>query len=79
MNYMKFLKNENVIEDHVVAFNYDTTQQTESTVRFGSFDTTLANEEKLFVVPNAGHRLWTLRLDAVSFNNEDLMDHSGRP
>lgn len=79
MNFVKYLKSENVIEDHVVAFNYDTSQQTESSINFGSFDTSLANDEKLYVVPNAGHRLWTLRLDGVMFNGEDLMDHGGKP
>lgn len=68
MNFMRIVKEEGLLGQNIVAFDYDTHEQIESTVRFGVFDNEVANDGKLYVLPSVGHSKWVLKLDSVSFN-----------
>jgi hypothetical protein len=70
MNLMKFLNKD--IQSNVVALDYDT--HGTSNIRFGVFEQDKAKDGKLFVLPNAGHRLWTFKLDGVTYDDKRVVD-----
>lgn len=69
MNLMKFMKQENQLMNNVVAFDYDTHAQVDSSVRFGVFDNKKAKDGKLYKLPSVGHSKWVLKLDSVDLND----------
>ena len=70
MNYVKLLKSEYVLKKNIVALDYDTHVQHPSSVTFGGFDKSQTNDDDLFVLPNAGHSKWTLKVTSATFGDK---------
>jgi len=72
MNYVKVLKDHDVLEKNVVALDFDSHIQSPSRVTFGSFDPTKTRDDALYVVPNAGHSKWTLKVTSAKFGDNQV-------
>ena len=72
MNYVRLLEQERVLLDNVVTLDYDTHVQERSSVGFGSFNASKANDGKLFVLPNAGHNKWTLKVTEAFIGDRQI-------
>lgn len=72
MNYVRLLEEEKVLQKHVIALDYDTHEQHQSSVKFGDFDPAMTKDEKLYVVPNAGHSKWALTVTGAAFGDKQV-------
>ena len=72
MNYVKILEAEDVLKKNVVALDYDTHVQHPTSVTFGEFDQSQTKDDNLYVLPNAGHSKWALKVTGATFGDKQV-------